>query len=77
MLLTHGHGDHAGDALAIARECDVPLVGIYDLISWYEARDGIKAIGFNKGGTVDLGAAKGTLFNACHSASVSSEDGPR
>ena len=23
VLLTHGHGDHAGDALALARELDV------------------------------------------------------
>jgi len=77
VLLTHGHGDHAGDALALARELDVPLVGIYDLISWYQARDGVKGIGFNKGGTVDLGGAKVTMVNACHSSSVGGEDGPR
>lgn len=77
VLLTHGHGDHAGDALTLAKELDVPLVGIYDLISWYEARDGIKGIGFNKGGTVDLGGAKVTMVNACHSSSVGSADGPR
>lgn len=77
VLLTHGHGDHAGDALALARELDVPLVGIYDLISWYQARDGVKGIGFNKGGTVDLGGAKVTMVNACHSSSAGGEDGPR
>lgn len=77
ILLTHGHGDHTGDALTLARELDVPLVGIYDLISWYEARDGVQGIGFNKGGTVDLGGAKVTMVNACHSSSVSGPDGPR
>lgn len=76
ILLTHGHGDHAGDALAIAKELNIPLVGIYDLISWYQTRDGITGIGFNKGGTVDLGGAKVTLVNACHSSSVSSDNGP-
>lgn len=76
ILLTHGHGDHAGDAPALARELDVPLVGIYDLISWYQARDGVKGIGFNKGGTVDLAGAKVTMVNACHSSSVSGEAGP-
>ena len=76
ILLTHGHGDHAGDALAIAKELNIPLVGIYDLISWYQTRDGIDGIGFNKGGTVDLGGAKVTLVNACHSSSVSSDNGP-
>ena len=77
VLLTHGHGDHAGDALTLARELDVPLVGIYDLISWYEARDGVKGIGFNKGGTVELGGAKVTMVNACHSSSIGGPDGPR
>lgn len=76
VLLTHGHGDHAGDALALSKELDVPLVGIYDLISWYQARDGVKGVGFNKGGTVDLGGAKVTLVNACHSSSVQGENGP-
>lgn len=76
ILLTHGHGDHTGDALALSKELDVPVVGIYDLIGWYQARDGIKGIGFNKGGTVDLGGAKVTLVNACHSSSVGSDNGP-
>ncbi len=75
VLLTHGHGDHAGDALAIAKELSVPLVGIYDLINWYQTRDGIAGIGFNKGGTVDLGGAKVTMVNASHSSSVSGPDG--
>ena len=33
ILLTHGHGDHSGDSLAIARDLDIPIVGIYDLMS--------------------------------------------
>lgn len=28
VLLTHAHGDHVGDSVAIARELDIPLVGI-------------------------------------------------
>ena len=77
ILLTHGHGDHAGDALALAHELELPLVGIYDLISWFQARDGVQGIGFNKGGTLDLNGARVTMVNACHSSSVNSPDGPR
>ncbi|MCX8509337.1 MAG: MBL fold metallo-hydrolase, partial [Rhodobacteraceae bacterium] len=76
VLLTHGHGDHSGSAAAIARECDVPLVGIYDLINWWQAKEGVKGIGFNKGGTVDLNGAEVTLVNASHSSSVSGPEGP-
>ncbi|EEW26304.1 metal-dependent hydrolase [Rhodobacter ferrooxidans] len=76
ILLTHGHGDHAGDALALAKELNIPLVGIYDLITWYETRDGVQGIGFNKGGTVTLNGAQVTMVNASHSSSVSSDAGP-
>jgi L-ascorbate metabolism protein UlaG (beta-lactamase superfamily) len=76
VLLTHGHGDHSGDAVAIAKELTIPVVGIYDLISWWESEAGITGIGFNKGGTVDLGGAKVTMVNACHSSSVGGKNGP-
>jgi L-ascorbate metabolism protein UlaG (beta-lactamase superfamily) len=70
ILLTHGHGDHIGDSVAIARELDVAIYGIYDLMGFLAARDSIKIVGFNKGGTVVLNGAKVTLVNACHSSST-------
>lgn len=76
VLLTHAHGDHSADAVAICKELSIPLVGIYDLTSWLESREGIATIGFNKGGTVDLGGAKVTLVNACHSSTMPGENGP-
>ena len=76
ILLTHGHGDHAGDTLAIAKDLGIPVVGIYDIVSHWEASEGIQGVGFNKGGTVDLGGAKVTMVNACHSSSIGSETGP-
>lgn len=76
VLLTHGHGDHSADAAAICKEKGVPLVGIYDLVAWIGGREGIETLGFNKGGTVDLGGAKVTMMNACHSSTISGEAGP-
>ena len=29
ILLTHGHGDHSGDTLSIAKELKIPVVGIF------------------------------------------------
>ena len=75
ILLTHGHGDHTADGLALAKEMGIPLVGIADLIGWWKAKEGIEGMAFNKGGTVDLGGAKVTMVNACHSSSVSGPDG--
>lgn len=68
VLLTHGHGDHTGDAWAIAAELGIPLVGIYDLVAAHPARAGVDNIGFNKGGTVDLNGAMVTMVNASHSS---------
>ncbi len=77
VLVTHGHGDHSADAVAIGKELGIPLVGIYDLMSWLAEKDGVQTVGFNKGGTVALGEARVTMVNACHSSSVSGPDGPR
>ncbi|WP_405404014.1 metal-dependent hydrolase [Paracoccus sp. Ld10] len=76
ILITHGHGDHTGDTLALAKELKIPVVGIYDLIGHWEKTDKIEGIGFNKGGTVDLGGAQVTMVNATHSSSISGPDGP-
>ncbi|MBK5935191.1 L-ascorbate metabolism protein UlaG (beta-lactamase superfamily) [Rhodovulum imhoffii] len=76
VLLTHGHGDHAADAVAIAREVGIPVVGIYDLVAWWQESEKIDGIGFNKGGTVRLGDIAVTMVNAVHSSSVSGPAGP-
>ncbi|MEH7828490.1 metal-dependent hydrolase [Gemmobacter denitrificans] len=76
VLLTHGHGDHSGSALAIAKECGIPLVGSYDMISFWETEAAVQGIGFNKGGTVTLGGARVTMVNATHSSSIPGQHGP-
>ncbi len=76
VLLTHGHGDHSGDAVAISSELGIPVVGIYDLMSFWAERHDIETVGFNKGGTVDLGGVMVTMVNAVHSSSVGGPDGP-
>ena len=76
ILLTHGHGDHSGDTLAIAKDLGIPVVGIYDLISHWQTHHEIDGIGFNKGGRVDLGGAKVTMVNASHSSSLEGKEGP-
>jgi len=76
ILLTHGHGDHSGDALEIARAQKIPVVGIYDLMSWWQESESIETIGFNKGGTVDLGGVAVTMVNAVHSSSLGTPAGP-
>ena len=76
VLLTHGHGDHAADAVAIARELGIPVVGMFDLMEWWAETEGIETLGFNKGGTVRLGEVAVTMVNAVHSSSLDMAKGP-
>ncbi|MEL6425525.1 MAG: metal-dependent hydrolase, partial [Pseudomonadota bacterium] len=76
ILLSHGHGDHSGDAVAIATELSIPVAGIYDLMSWWADKEGIETIGFNKGGTIRIGDVAITMVNATHSSSIAGPDGP-
>lgn len=76
VLVSHGHSDHSSDAVGIAQELGIPVVGIFDLVSYWEKRHGITGIGFNKGGTVRLGAVAVTLVAATHSSSFPGPEGP-
>jgi L-ascorbate metabolism protein UlaG (beta-lactamase superfamily) len=76
ILLTHGHGDHSGDTVALASDLGIPVVGIFDLMSYWADQRDLETIGFNKGGTVRLGEVEVTMVNAVHSSSISTDHGP-
>jgi L-ascorbate metabolism protein UlaG (beta-lactamase superfamily) len=76
ILISHGHFDHASNAVELSKEIGAPLVGIFDLMSYLEASEGLSVVGFNKGGTVALGDVSVTMVNAVHSSSVGTDHGP-
>jgi len=76
ILLTHAHFDHAADLPDLGKRLGVPIVGQYDLMAWWEEAQGLETIGFNKGGTVDLGGVQVTMVHAVHSSSFGGPDGP-
>lgn len=69
MLATHGHGDHIGDAVSVAKDTGCTVVGIFEFANWMQMKgvDGDNVIGMNKGGTVDVDGIKVTMVNAFHS----------
>lgn len=71
VLLTHGHGDHVGDALDILKNSEAQLVANAE-ISGYFGKQGIAGPRLNMGnhgGTVDCGGFTTTFVNALHSSS--------
>jgi L-ascorbate metabolism protein UlaG (beta-lactamase superfamily) len=70
ILITHGHGDHVGDAEAIAKQSNAPIVAIYEIASWLEARGVQNTIGINLGGTVQFKGLKIQLVPAWHSSTL-------
>jgi L-ascorbate metabolism protein UlaG (beta-lactamase superfamily) len=76
VLVSHAHGDHAGDAVAIARDGAIPVAGIYDLMAYWERSERIAVIGFNRGGTIRLGDVAVTMVAASHSSSLAGGGAP-
>ena len=68
ILLTHGHGDHLGDTLAIAKETGAKIVADADLVSYLGAHGAKNLDPMNSGGTVDQGAFRVSLTVAHHSS---------
>jgi L-ascorbate metabolism protein UlaG (beta-lactamase superfamily) len=78
ILITHGHSDHVGDAVAIAKKTGAILVAPYGLqanlvsVAGYPAKQATAATGGNVGGTIDLpkAGAKVTIVNAVHGSEL-------
>jgi L-ascorbate metabolism protein UlaG (beta-lactamase superfamily) len=68
IVLTHGHSDHVGDALDIAKQNEATVTTNYDLCMWLAGKGLQKFNPMNTGGTTDLGAFSVTLVRADHSS---------
>src|SRR4051812_3609458 len=68
IVLTHGHGDHVGDTLDIAKAQGATVTTNYDLGMWLVSKGLEKFNPMNTGGTTDLGGFSVTLVRADHSS---------
>ncbi len=71
LLVTHGHNDHMGDAVALASRLRPTWPCIHEMSLWLARRlpgGADAAIGMNKGGTVEVDGIRITMTNALHSA---------
>ncbi|HZR91003.1 MAG TPA: metal-dependent hydrolase [Gaiellaceae bacterium] len=72
IAVTHGHGDHVGDTVDLAKQHGCPVVALVELSRWLadQGVDQAKLPGPNKGGTVAVDGVRFTLTNAFHSGSA-------
>ena len=72
MVLTHGHFDHVGDAVAVAKATGCKVVTTFELAAWL-GRQGVSednVVGMLKGGTVELDGISFTMVHAEHTSST-------
>jgi L-ascorbate metabolism protein UlaG (beta-lactamase superfamily) len=70
IAITHGHGDHVGDTVELAKKFSCTVVAPVELAAWLGGKQGVENVRDpNKGGTVDVDGVKFTLTNAFHSSS--------
>jgi L-ascorbate metabolism protein UlaG (beta-lactamase superfamily) len=76
ILLSHGHSDHTGDVIRLAKEKSPAAVMCMIELGDYLGSKGVEnIIGGNKGGTLSAEGVSVTLTHAFHSSSYGEEDG--
>jgi L-ascorbate metabolism protein UlaG (beta-lactamase superfamily) len=66
VVVSHDHGDHLGDSVAICQQTGATLVALYEIALDFEKR--IKTEGMGIGGTVNVAGVDVSLVPAFHSA---------
>jgi L-ascorbate metabolism protein UlaG (beta-lactamase superfamily) len=69
ILLTHGHGDHVGDSVAISKRTGAPVVSNVEVGNWLQKQN-VKVHGQNTGGRCDYGFMVVKFTIAFHSSSL-------
>jgi len=75
IALTHGHFDHMGNTVEIAKRTGATVVGIFE-IAQYLGNQGLEddqTVGMNIGGTAEVDGLKFTMVHAIHSSGIVSD----
>ena len=75
MAITHGHGDHVGDAADLGKRFSPAVVAIFELANWlgWQGVPNATDYGMNKGGTVTIDGVSFTMTHALHSGGLIGE----
>lgn len=71
VFLSHGHEDHVGDLLELARRHRPKIVGIFELCLWIQSKGfENETAPMGKGGTQKVGSFEVTMTHAFHSSTI-------
>lgn len=73
VILTHGHDDHVGDALSIAKRNNAPIIAVFELAMLLQQR-GAEVHMMNIGGAYSFNGFEVKFTQAFHSSSLSDGD---
>jgi len=71
ILISHGHDDHTGDAVDIARRTGATVVANFEIVEWLGKQGLRKTHALNHGGGHQFDFGRVKLVNAVHSSSFS------
>ncbi|OEH91845.1 metal-dependent hydrolase [Bacillus solimangrovi] len=74
ILLTHGHNDHVGDTVEIAKRNDALVIATFELANYLGAK-GVKTHPMHIGGSHEFKFGKVKFTQAFHGSSYTEEDG--
>ena len=75
VLVTHGHPDHIGGLLEVAKRFKAPIVAMYEICQWLGTKDVGNVLPMNKGGSQSVAGVRVTMTHAQHSSVIIEDDG--
>ncbi len=70
ILISHGHGDHVADAVAIADASKAQVIAAYEITEWLQKQGIENCVPMNTGGSINLGFCTMKMVKAEHSSSL-------
>lgn len=75
IILTHGHNDHVGDTVEIAKNNNATVIAPVELAAYLESQGVEKTVGMNVGGEGEYDFGKVKFVHAFHTSSYTDSEG--
>jgi len=75
VIVTHGHGDHLGDAIDIANRNNCPIIGVYELVTYCQRKGAKQGHPLHIGGSYTFPFGRVKFVPAWHGSAFVEEDG--